>query len=297
MRYRELEPSPALGPYVRCYWTLEAPGSSEAAAQRVLPDGCVEIIINLGDEFARHDVSGLVERQPRMLLVGPTTTHMSIAPTGAIRLVGVRFRPGGARPFLAVPAHEVRDAAPALDDLVPVLGPVLADRLATVARGAEACVLDRALGVRLGGARRSAGDRVLAAVRAIYDAAHASDVDALVASTGLGVRQLERTFRDTIGFGPKTLCRLARFQGVVRALESRAGTTWARLAADHGYADQPHLAREFREFAGTTLSGYLRELHPMSDRFHNGPAAEDAETAISGVGDVVFLQDRTDAGR
>jgi AraC-like DNA-binding protein len=279
MRYRELKPSPALEPYIRCYWMLEAPGSGEAPAQRVLPDGCVEIVINLGDQFVRQHSAGIEERQPRLLLVGPTTAHMSIAPMGAIRLVGIRFRPGGARPFLDVPPHEVRDAAPALDDVAPALGPALVDRLATAGRGEEACVLDRALGLRLAGAHRMGDRRVLAAVRATYAAAHAVRVDAFIASIGLGARQMERAFRETVGFGPKTLCRLARFQRVVRALESPERTTWARLAAEHGYADQPHLAREFREFAGTTLTTYLRELHPMSDRFHNGPAAEDAEPA------------------
>jgi AraC-like DNA-binding protein len=51
--------------------------------------------------------------------------------------------------------------------------------------------------------------------------------------------------------------------------------SWARLAAQHGYADQSHLAREFREFAGTTLTRYVAELHPMSDHFHAAPGADD----------------------
>jgi AraC-like DNA-binding protein len=66
-----------------------------------------------------------------------------------------------------------------------------------------------------------------------------------------------------------------RFQRVVRAIEPARRPSWAGLAARHGYADQAHLAREFREFAGTTLTGYVRELHPMSDHFHDAPGAND----------------------
>src|SRR5437868_6757500 len=84
---------------------------SGTSAQRVLPDGCVEVIINLGAHFLRYDAAGGIERQPRSLLVGPTTRHMSIAPTGAIRLVGIRFAPGGALPFLSVSPAELRDTA------------------------------------------------------------------------------------------------------------------------------------------------------------------------------------------
>src|SRR5688572_24453528 len=96
MDYREIAPAPALRPYVRCYWSLSAPPAHGAPIQRVLPDGCVEMIINLGAEFLRHLDDSSVERQPRALLVGPTTQHMSIGPTGTIRLVGIRFAPGGA---------------------------------------------------------------------------------------------------------------------------------------------------------------------------------------------------------
>ena len=91
MDYRELIPAPRLRRYIRCYWTLRAPPAEASPAQRVLPDGCVEIIVNLGDQFIRHDAAGQAERQPIALVVGPTTRHMSIAPTGVISLVGIRF--------------------------------------------------------------------------------------------------------------------------------------------------------------------------------------------------------------
>jgi transcriptional regulator GlxA family with amidase domain len=59
-----------------------------------------------------------------------------------------------------------------------------------------------------------------------------------------------------------------RFQRVVRAVGRGPEANWARLAASSGYADQSHMAREFREFAGTTLGAYVCEVHPLSDRFH-----------------------------
>ncbi|HTK52726.1 MAG TPA: AraC family transcriptional regulator [Gemmatimonadaceae bacterium] len=275
MLYRELNPAPALRPYVRCYWILRADETADTSPQRVLPDGCVEIIINLGARFIRHDESGRLERQPRELVVGPTTRHMTIASTGAIRLVGVRFAPGGAVPFLSIAPHEVRDTAPSLAEVASPLSGAVAERLAAAPPGAEGSVLDSALGARLARARRLTDHRLLASMRAARTADRPLRVDALMSLTGLGARQLERTFRDHVGFGPKTLCRLLRFQHVVRAIEPAMRPSWARLAAQHGYADQSHLAREFREFAGTTLTRYVRELHPMSDHFHD----------VSGSGD------------
>ena len=274
MDYRELTPAPRLRPYVRCYWVLHAPAVAGASPQRVLPDGCVEMIINVGARFTRHTGNGAPETQPRALLVGPTTRHMSIAPTGTIQLVAVRFAPGGALPFLSVSPSELRDEAPALEDVMPPFEPYLAERLAAAVDGTEASILDEVLVRQLDRTRRHSDRRVRASVGAAMSSSRPLRVDSLVALTGLGARQLERRFRDQVGYGPKTLCRLARFQRVVRALEPAAEVSWARLAADNDYADQSHMAREFREFAGTTLTEYRRELHPMSDRFH-GAIADD----------------------
>ena len=270
MDYRELAPAPRLQPYVRCYWTLRAPPVVGAAPQRVLPDGCVEMVLNLGARFTRHASDGYKETQPRALLVGPTTRHMSIAPGGEIRLVGIRFAPGGALPFLSVSPNEIRDAAPSLGDVAAPFETDLIEQLALAVPGTEGALLDETLGNRLNRARRVTDRRVRASVHAAFSSPRPMTVDALVSLTGLGARQLERQFRQSVGYGPKTLCRLARFQRVVRAVEPTADVSWARLAADNEYADQSHMAREFREFAGTTLTEYVRELHPMSDRFHSG---------------------------
>jgi AraC-like DNA-binding protein len=275
MDYRELTPAPRLKRYVRCYWTLVSPAAPGASAQRVLPDGCVEMVLNLGAHFIRHDAAGHTERQPRALLVGPTTRYMSIAPTGDIRLVGIRFSPGGAVPFLAVSPVELRDTAPPLEDVTLSFAPNLMERLADAVFGTEASIIDDALTAHLDRARRLTDRRVSASVRAAFAAERPLRVDALVQLTGWGARHLERQFRESVGFGPKTLCRLARFQRVVRSVEPAIRRSWARLAAQSGYADQSHLAREFKEFAGTTLSEYVRELHPMSDHFHTGTIGDE----------------------
>ena len=63
---------------------------------------------------------------------------------------------------------------------------------------------------------------------------------------GIGDRQLRRRFLDAVGYGPKTLERILRFQRFLM-LE---GTDLARLALDAGYADQAHLTRECTRLAG-----------------------------------------------
>jgi transcriptional regulator GlxA family with amidase domain len=85
-------------------------------------------------------------------------------------------------------------------------------------------------------------------------------IPAVAAKAGVGERQLERLFDERVGYGPKMFSRVVRLERSTRAIEgSRAQgsiASWARLAADCGYADQAHLIREFRALTGVTPAAY-----------------------------------------
>jgi methylphosphotriester-DNA--protein-cysteine methyltransferase len=82
----------------------------------------------------------------------------------------------------------------------------------------------------------------------------------------LGLRQLERRFRAAVGLPPKALARVLRFQAVLHAVGQGAGS-WAGVALDHGYFDQPHLIRDFQELAGETPARLLARLGELGRRF------------------------------
>jgi AraC-like DNA-binding protein len=64
-------------------------------------------------------------------------------------------------------------------------------------------------------------------------------------------RHLRRRCEVAVGYGPKTLDRVLRFQRFRRLREHRVASL-AQLAFESGYADQAHLTREYRRLAGTT---------------------------------------------
>lgn len=84
-------------------------------------------------------------------------------------------------------------------------------------------------------------------------------VSALAAALGVSERQLLRRFRAAVGYGPKTLARVLRFRAFLDAAWAQPAppVDLARLAAEAGYADQSHLTRDCRAFAGTTPSQLL----------------------------------------
>jgi AraC-like DNA-binding protein len=233
--YWERPPPAALRRHVACMWASRVTPGTEPFVQRVVPDGCMDIIW----------LDGWLH------VAGPDTRAL-LAPLepGAL-LVGVRFRPGLAPTVLGVPAAELRDARVGLDALWGRPAGRLAERLAG-APGAEAAMalLEREVGARLPAAR--APDPLAEeVVRRLRRAPPAPVVSGLAAALGASERQLYRRCLDAFGYGPKTLDRVLRFQRFL-ALARQAGPArnLARQAAEAGYADQAHLSRECRSLAG-----------------------------------------------
>ncbi|WP_415925273.1 DUF6597 domain-containing transcriptional factor [Streptomyces sp. ME19-01-6] len=223
-----------------------------AGTERVLPDGCTDVIWSYGNPAAAGG---------ELFVAGPDTrAHLAEGPPGT-RWVGLRFAPGTGPAVLGVPAHELRDQRVPLAALWPGAEVRrLAERLAEgtdgtgpdgtgprgVGRLLEAVALDRLR-------RAEPSDPAVGAVLAGLSGGRS--VAEVAAAVGLGERQLHRRSLAAFGYGPKTLARVLRLN---RALDAaRAGTAFAEVAAVTGYADQAHLAREVRALTGVSLGRLL----------------------------------------
>jgi AraC-like DNA-binding protein len=244
VQYRELPLPAPLDRWVECLWTVEAPASSAAAFDTIVPDGCPELILQLGDRYESAD-GEQVAVQPAAFLMGALSGPLRVRPLGRTRTVGLRFRPGGLASFLRVPLHELTDRAVPIADVFGAAGAELAERAAN-ARGGDDLVhaAGRFLRARL--APRQGG-RTLAG--ALVRSRGRSSVDALATHAGVSARHLERVFRDQVGLSPKRLARVVRLQEVLRRVAA-APERWVDVALDCGYADQAHLSRDFRALTG-----------------------------------------------
>jgi AraC-like DNA-binding protein len=217
--YRELPPPGDLAPLLACVWTSVAKGG------RILPDGCADVVWD-GAE---------------LMIAGPATAALDSPPRGT-EVFGVRFRLGAAGAGLGLPAEELADLrvpvtevwsdGEAMREAAALRGlPGLIDAMrARAVAAADPLTRAAALGLALPGAKVSTlGDEL-----------------------GISERQLRRRFADAVGFGPKTLARILRFQRFLQL--ANGGSDLAGLAFEAGYADQAHLTRECRRLAGRTPS-------------------------------------------
>jgi len=92
---------------------------------------------------------------------------------------------------------------------------------------------------------------VAAAVRALSREEPPSVV-ALAGHVGWSRQHLRRMFRAHVGVGPMTFARIARLHRAIRRLQQGRAESLAGAAAALGYFDEAHMARDFRELAGTS---------------------------------------------
>ena len=208
-------------------WSRDADDAQRVS--RVLPDGCIDLVWAAG----------------RMFVAGPDTAARPVRTPPGVAYVAVRFAPGQAPPLLGVSAEELRDAQPELDDVWPVRGRRLTDRI--TASGGRPAALAEALRDEF---VRSAYEPDRGAREVARRLGRGDPVDDVAAAVGLSPRHLRRRCMAAFGYGPKTLGRVLRLGRAVALV--RGGMALAEVAALAGYADQAHLTRDVRALAGVT---------------------------------------------
>ena len=265
MRYSEFHPKSPLNQVLECFWALESDTvTPDHRTERILPDGCVEIVLNFAAPFAQH-TGDTTNVQPRNFIVGQMTGPMLITPTGPVQLIGIRFHPGGTAPFFRLPIHELTNDVVELAAFARALGTkLLAESVHLPQLADKVFAIEKALTRVLQASKNDL--RVLRIAARIVQSSGMIPIDNLADESGLSSRQLERRFRAEVGVGPKLLSRILRFQQVFRAVDANE-PAWPIVALDCGYYDQAHLIKDFRQFAQQTPAVLFAEQSHLTESF------------------------------
>ena len=248
--YVERPPAAALAGVVSSVWIQQVAPDAEPYTHRNIPNGGVELVCSVG-------------AVPRV--VGPLTGPLVEVLAPGTTVVGVRFHPGAAASALGLPASELVDLTLATDEVWGSSAIALGELVDAAASPQEALgAVQRQIAGRLMDA--AAPDPLVAeAVRQLMPW-RADDVGSVTTSLYVSERQLRRRLHAAVGIGPKTLQRMLRFQGFLALAQlaiaqGRAPTDegLALLAAEAGYADQPHLNRECLRLTGASPRAFLGE--------------------------------------
>lgn len=249
---------PALAPYVSAIVGYQVDGL-DPGVHIGMPSPSLTMIVSLADPLVvqapgTHPVSF------QTMVSGLHDHPMHIHHDGSQFGIQLDLTPAGARALLGLPAGELAGELVDLSELFGPDGHVLADRTIEQ-RGwrARADVVQTFLRRHLdrGHDRPRARPEVGRAWDQIRRSAGVAPVRAVAAEVGWSTRHLGERFRHEYGFSPKTAARIARFDRSRRLLAVRHPL--AEVAAVCGYADQAHLNRDWRQFAGTSPTRWAAE--------------------------------------
>lgn len=212
MDYRESPPPPHLAGLIKARWTLTGDGTAYRwIEQQATPDGCIEIIRRTQGR-SRWD-----GEQPASFVVGLVGRAQPFEISGDAAFEALRLWPWawnliGDIPLAALHGRWAAWDAPAFDSVE-----------ARLAAAHDLGLIGSAIVV-------------------------APTVAAMGEATQMAPRMLQRWFARHVGLPPRAWLRLLRFQSAFATLPGE--DSLAGHAAAQGFADQAHMAREFRTLAG-----------------------------------------------
>jgi len=226
-----------LAPYIDAYWSVQGAGQ-EMTVNKILPDGCVDIIFNPGEEVGDM-------KSGKAYLIGAMTTPIESHVSPETRLLGIRFKPAAFWAFYTFSSlHEITDDSVECEK---GLAPELQGQMTIPIEVLNKFFLDKlsrpkhALFPLLQDIRMHRGQ-----IR----------VEELAKRHFITVRQMERNFRYYIGISPKEFVNQERFRYTLQRVHRRQpGEVLSDIASECGYYDHSHLVQEIKRYTGEAPSG------------------------------------------
>jgi len=259
-------PQPPLFDFVELFTYYEG-YSPEHSVERLLPEGVVEVIIDLTDSTNHiYDNTTLKPKQAcrRAWISGMRSKYISIdAGIKQASMFIIRFKRGKAFPFLQIPLSEVDNLVIDYDAIMN--GEFTDFREAIIEATSPEAKFARAERFLLHRMRSHlelipAVDYV---VSEIVNNPSTSRISNIVHQTGYSHKHLLSLFRKHVGLSPKEFLRVMKFQQTILRIEQMRQLDWIQVAHDCGYYDQSHFIKDFKEFSGFSPTEYLAMKSPV----------------------------------
>jgi AraC-like DNA-binding protein len=268
MLFRSYVPGPPLRGFVHDFWLYDGYAAPHFR-ERILPSGTIELVVNLREDELRiydPDRPDRCRRFSGALVSGAYGRGFVTDALEETSIMGVHFEPGGAFPFLGLPAGELADTHVDLEALWGPSAQWLRERLCAAAAPLERFrIMEDALSAHVFGPLQH--HRTVAfALHEFVGSGGRATIGDVSDRAGLSRRRFIERFTAEVGMTPKLFCRVQRFHHGLSLLRRDALPDWAELALECGYFDQSHLIHDFVTFSGLTPTAYVDHQKRFQER-------------------------------
>lgn len=249
-------PLPPLNRFIECFWyvDLQVPYTRE----KILPTSTIELIINFGPPHRKYNTAETdYDLMKECWIAGFQTGFIVNEPVAETCMMGVRFKPGGAYPFLDLPIIEITDFVVDLDCLWGRFAHEIREQLFEYSSVQDKfTALERIMLVRLNRDRFELPP-VNFAINQIFGAYGNLSLKTLSEDIGISQKHLNHQFKKSVGVSPKQFSRVTKFQNVLQQIDPLSATDWGSIAYACNYYDQSHFNRDFSRFTGMSPTEYV----------------------------------------
>lgn len=288
MKFTQLPPPDILKNVVRYFWTLENSDDSVITGNRnqdsnsgspavtvpntnrvfrITADGCPGIVFQHSDQGRFHKDNN---KLPEIFLYGQSTRYAELSLEGKFNTIGLSFYPDALKLLFELNAEELTDTCMDLDPIAAQQGFRLTGQLsATGPLEDQIQFLSGYLYSRLraGEDNRITDSPMQYALSRILHSKGSLSLKALQDTLQVTERSFERKFKQWVGISPKLFSRICRFQASLAQLRDNDYSKLSDIAYDNDYADQSHLIRSFKEFAGISPFQFQKQYNELVENF------------------------------
>jgi len=257
LTYKEYTPSPALKPYVHCFWSLQADGfpNELSPVQRCFPSGMIEWITHVKGPSSIGFKDGRNFAFPQSLLTGICDRATPYAVYGQSEMFGIRLNPEAAMDILEINLKAFRNSfldTTCLNDRKAIF---LNNQLLEASTHAERIGQVEAFFINWLNRQNLVTNYFTEALRMLRSG-DVPDIKALSRKVYVGERQLQRTFQNLLGISPKSYFRVVRlYRAHEMGLVNKS--SFSDIAYSLGYSDPAHFTRDFKEYFGATPAAHF----------------------------------------
>jgi AraC-like DNA-binding protein len=252
-----------LMPYVQSIWIFASPiGMQPSENNLAAPNGCPKLIFNYENSITSIVEGRVQESRERCLYFAGTRDNSAFLRTspGKACCVGIEFYPYGAYPVFGIPMAEMTNRLLPAEALSAEWRREVCDILPELksARDAANFIQDQLVGML---ERRHIKTPLIEyCVSALKSTNGLIAISNLESKTGYTRRYLEILFRDHVGFSPKVLAGIFRFQKFYRKWAHGHSYDEIKDELYEYYYDQAHFAKEFKRMTGFSPQHFSQQV-------------------------------------
>jgi len=238
MLYNQINPHPELKDYIDAYWAVSGNGK-ELKIEKILPDTCVDIIFNLGDDCVTDNGRYTLQNE-KVYLVGTMKGFKENKIKPNANLLGIRFKPGAFSVFYKFGSlYEITDQTIELEKKI---APDLQQTIQYSTTYFDHFLLGKLAKPKHG---------LFPIIADIQKNKGQINVNILAQRHFITIRQLERYFKQYVGVSPKEFINLVRYQYTLPIIQHKSPfQSLSDIAFECGYYDHAHMANEIKRYTG-----------------------------------------------